>query len=80
MANWSSPDLIFGGICGLKSNVPTLAVLPASLTASIARQRERRAQRDDEVDARVLLELGGDRGRYRRHVGAVDVDLVALPP
>jgi hypothetical protein len=29
--------LIFGGICGLKSNVPTLALLPDSLAASIAR-------------------------------------------
>ena len=28
--------MIFGGICGLKSKVPTFALLPASLAASIA--------------------------------------------
>ena len=39
-------------------------------------QAEGRVQRDDEVDRRILLPLGGDGGFDGRHVLAVDVELL----
>src|SRR5918993_1641651 len=53
--------------------------LTAVLLAGLDRvQRDRGAERDDEVDARILLELRTDRGLHRGQVPAVDVELVVL--
>ena len=51
-------------------------MLPAVAGGLHGGQGDRCAERDDVVDRRVLLQLGGDGRLHRRHVGAVDVEVL----